>query len=501
MRTTDYDVAVVGAGFGGLACALSLAERGARVALFERLTYPGGCASTFSRRGWQFEAGATLFSGFGQGQLFGRWIDRFDLPVTFEAIDPVVEMRSDAFTLPIPRDRRTLVRRFAELKGVSKEAACKVESFFAHQKRIADGLWALFDDPSLLPPFSVKALGRHLMRSPEYLPLIPLLGRSLGDLLEQRGLQHVQPVRTYLDAVCQITVQTDAARAEAPFALAATDYFFRGTGHIRGGIGQLARSLSDAIEGLEGDVFFADAVQQLRPWEGAWTVTSRRREVRARTVVANLLPRALADLLDCDLEACPELGELSESVQKGWGAAMLYLGLEPEADVPEAAHHFELIDDSSRPFIEGNHVFCSVSSADEAAERTPNGGRTVTCSTHIPMAEMPDGEAARADYVAAVQETMRQTIRRRAPEIAEAVVLEMPASPRTFQRFTGRPEGYVGGIPREAGLHNYQDIVPRPIRDGLYLVGDSVFPGQSTLACALGGVKVADVLERSNHFR
>jgi len=29
------------------------------------------------------------------------------------------------------------------------------------------------------------------------------------------------------------------------------------------------------------------------------------------------------------------------------------------------------------------------------------------------------------------------------------------------------------------------------VRPGLWMVGDSVFPGQSTLATALGGVKVA----------
>jgi len=32
---------------------------------------------------------------------------------------------------------------------------------------------------------------------------------------------------------------------------------------------------------------------------------------------------------------------------------------------------------------------------------------------------------------------------------------------------------------------------PAPPVSGLYLVGDSTFPGQSTLAVALGGLKVA----------
>jgi phytoene dehydrogenase-like protein len=93
-----------------------------------------------------------------------------------------------------------------------------------------------------------------------------------------------------------------------------------------------------------------------------------------------------------------------------------------------------------------------------------------------------------------VQERMRQGLRTLAPELAAAVEHQLTASPRTFERFTGRPEGYVGGIPRRAGWSNYRDLASRPILPGLYLVGDSVFPGQSTLATALGGVKVAQRL-------
>ena len=62
MTSTWYDTVVVGAGFGGLATALELTQRGARVALCESLNYPGGCASTFRRHGYSFESGATLFS-------------------------------------------------------------------------------------------------------------------------------------------------------------------------------------------------------------------------------------------------------------------------------------------------------------------------------------------------------------------------------------------------------------------------------------------------------
>jgi phytoene dehydrogenase-like protein len=66
--TSTFDVLVIGAGFGVLGAALSLAEQGARVCLCESLGYPGGCASTFQRGGFRFDAGATLLSGLGRAR-------------------------------------------------------------------------------------------------------------------------------------------------------------------------------------------------------------------------------------------------------------------------------------------------------------------------------------------------------------------------------------------------------------------------------------------------
>jgi len=89
------------------------------------------------------------------------------------------------------------------------------------------------------------------------------------------------------------------------------------------------------------------------------------------------------------------------------------------------------------------------------------------------------------------QTALRETLRMRAPEVDSAIVHALSGSPRTFARFTRRGRGFVGGIPRRVGLGNYADLFPRPVADGLWLVGDTVFPGQSTLATAIGGQRAA----------
>jgi len=487
------DAVVVGAGFGGLATALSLARAGARVTLCETLTYPGGCASTFERRGARFEAGATLFSGFGPGQPFDRWRRELGLDLQFDELDPTVVLRTPSFELPIPPERAAFVDRMVRLPGADRDA---VVGFFREQERIADALWSLFDDPALLPPFGPRELLRHVGRLPRYLPLLELVGRPLEVFLRRHGLDRWGPLRTYADAVSQITVQASAAEAEAPFALATMDYYFRGTGHVHGGIGRLAQALVAAIRDAGGEVRFADRVKGLRYDEadGRWVVHARKGPLQAPAVAANLLPQDARCLAGLSEGQVPRLDRLARRVSTGWGAAMLYLVVRPDAPELDPAHHLEIVQDEGRPFLEGNPLFVSVSGRDET-DRAPDGRRTVTVSTHVPAAELaalPDHE--QAARVAAVQARMREGLRRFAPRLWAGVEGEMTGSPRTFARFTGRDRGLVGGVPRRTGLHHYLDVWPRPVLPGLYLVGDTVFPGQSTLATALGGMKLADHL-------
>ncbi len=490
-----YDALVIGAGFGGLGAALALAEAGASVCVCESLRYPGGCASTFTRGGARFDAGATLVSGLAKGQLFGDWLARYSPSTVVDWMDPLVELRTRDFSLSITRDRESLVHSFLAIPGAPARA---IRDFFDFQRKIAASLWELFDDPTLLPPFGLETIARHAGRALRYLPLLPLLGTSLGEVLASHGLADFRPLRTYVDALCQITVQCSADEAEATFALAAMDYYYRGTGHVRGGVGALASALVSACEQAGTEVLLSNRVTALRrEADGSWLATTRRGEVRARAIVANLLPSALASMLEPErhARAIVELRSRSAPIEKAWGAAMLYAVARPPEGEPDDAHHLELVNDASAPFSEGNHVFVSISSALET-ERAPKGRRVLTMSTHVPLAKLARLGEGTSVYVAEVQDAMRATVAARAPEWHAGLERVITASPRTFARFVGRPAGAVGGLPRRVGLASYTSLGPSSPLDDVWLVGDSVFPGQSALATAIGGVRTATAITR-----
>ena len=486
--TVEVDTFIIGAGYAGMGAALDLVERGKSVAICEMLKYPGGCAGTFHKGKFGFEAGATLFSGFHEEGLFSKWIAKHNMDVQFEPLDPIIDFRTKDWSLAISPDREVTIERFCTLPNAP---VAKIKAFFAYQERIADVLWPMFEDAARVPPFNLSGFGWHVGRFWKYPKLWSVMNRSLWSVLKSFELTAFAPMVEYCNAVCQITIQTNAKSAEALFALSAMDYLFRGTGHIHNGIGQLGFAMLKAIEDAGGEVSLPNKVKALEWENGTWLITTRKGDYRAKKVLANLVPPTIAKLVG-NLPIPAAVETYTHKLGQGWGAGMLYLILKDNENLPEHAHHYQCIATDAPKLQEGYHIFCSLSGRQES-HKHPAGYRTATVSTHIPMTTqlgLPD-KSAKATYTQQIQDQMRATLADRLPEIHNAIDKEYPGSPRTYQRFTGREQGFVGGLPRTQGWHNYGGLIPTPLYPNLWMIGDTAFPGQSTLATALGGIRTA----------
>ena len=185
---------------------------------------------------------------------------------------------------------------------------------------------------------------------------------------------------------------------------------------------------------------------------------------------------------------------------------MLYLAFERQAPLDGheagAPFHLQVVqewptrDERGRlraPLAAGDHFFVSARGVGEGrlrSSRLEHGDRLdarVHRRTALPRSPPRKPRASRRSRIGCAPGSSGSPRRLR-----DTSATSCRPRPRTFERFTGRPHGYVGGIPRRRGLSNYLDLGLTEPFPGLFLVGDTVFPGQSTLATALGGWKVAD---------
>ena len=213
--------------------------------------------------------------------------------------------------------------------------------------------------------------------------------------------------------------------------------------------------------------------------------------------MANVTPWALNDLLG---DAAPAALRREVAHRRPtWGAFTLYLGLDISALPP----------DRTRP--PPGHRRCRLGRWAKAtpslsrwpirqdSTRAPAGKIAATLSTHT--AVTPWWELAKRDrpaYLArreAYAERLLSAAEQALPGIGRAVTLCLPGTPVTFDFYTRRPQGMVGGFPQTS---LFEARGPRTGIPNLWLVGDSIFPGQSTAGVTLGAIRVAaDILQSS----
>ncbi len=206
-------------------------------------------------------------------------------------------------------------------------------------------------------------------------------------------------------------------------------------------------------------------------------------------MIANLTPWNAADLFGADVPK--PLRRLPSRLIDGWGAFVVYIGLDGATIPQDAPLHHQII--LRRPLGEGNSIFASLSPAWDTS-RAPSGQRALTLSTHTNLDEWwrlyQTDISAYQSRKAEMTEKVLTATETAFPGIQAAARLVMPATPFTFQRFTRRKWGWVGGFPQTSLLRTLGPHLGR----NLWLVGDSIFPGQSTAAVALGGLRVAQTV-------
>jgi C-3',4' desaturase CrtD len=482
-------VVVVGAGIGGLTTAAILAKQGFEVTVLEAHVYPGGCAGTYYHQGYRFDAGATLAGGFYPGGPMDKvaqeaGISRWPAHPSEPAM--VVHM-PDGRAIP----RWTDGRRYAEQRQAFGLAG---EAFFRWQEQAADALWDLALRNPAWPPQSLAQAADLVAKGLSWLS--DDLRRRLNPALIADAFRpaaaHLkdapEALRLFVDAQLLISAQATSDSAVALYAASALDLPRRGVVHLEGGMGAIAETLAQSVRQNGGQVLYRQEATRIVMEGGRPVAVETRRggHFPADVVVANLPPWNIARLLG---QAAPaKLRHLPERPLAGWGAFMVYVGLDGSALPADFPLHHQVI--VGRPLGEGRTVFLSLSPAWDAS-RAPAGQRALTISTHTQFGPWYDlYENNRLGYEMSKQmytERLLDAASRAIPDLREAARLVLPGTPVTFERFTRRAWGWVGGFPQ---VNLFQSWGPR-LAPGLWMVGDSIFPGQSTAAVALGGLRVA----------
>lgn len=478
------EVVVVGAGIAGLTAAALLARAGLPVLLLEAHQQSGGCAGTFRRGPYTFDVGATQVAGLEPGGIHARLFAHLGVaPPAATALDPGCVVHLDDGSPPI-----RIWRHPGRWQAERRRQFPGSERFWALCTLLHRANWDFAARDPVLPPRSLWDLHQLLAAlGPANLAAGLLTASSVADLLPLCGCAGDRRLRRFLDLQLRLYSQEPAERTAALYGatVLAMAQEPLGLWHLHGSMQQLAARLELALARWGGRLLCRARVEELRPdgrggWRIGWrSAAGQAGELEAGDVVCTLPPQLLPQLLG---PALPErYGRRIAGFGEPSGALVLY-GAVPRRRLPEGVPGHLQFD-----WPDPGSLFVSVSQ--EGDGRAPAGQATVIASVFTParpwfeLASDAYG-AAKASALAGIRRGL-EALLGLAP--ADWLHAEL-ATPRGFARWTGRPNGYVGGLGQRPGRFGPFGLASRTPLPGLWLCGDSIHPGEGTAGVSLSAL-------------
>ena len=494
-------VVVIGAGIGGLTAGALLARRGYQVLVLDQALVPGGCASTFKRRGFTFDVGATQVAGLEPGGIHKRIFDELevDLPAAMPC-DPAcaVVLPGETEAINVWRDpQKWKEERMRQFPGS--------EPFWQLLTTLFDASWKFQARDPVLPPRSLWDLWQLASSvRPDTLITLPFTFMTVGDALRVYGLYENQRLRTFLDLQLKLYSQVDADNTALLYAATALGVSTEPQGlfHLKGSMQVLSDRLVEALEKYGGKLLMRHTVEQIGiSGNKATSVTIRSSKTAevwtelADEVVANVTVQNLVRLLG---ENAP-LGykRRVEKLPPASGAFVIYLGVDQSAIPAGCPPHLQFLYDYEGKIGENNSLFVSVSHPGDG--RAPQGKATIIASSFTDAQMWWQG--SKEDYDKLKQQYTEEAIARLSQYFylkPETIIHQETATPRTFAYYTGRDQGVVGGIGQRVPTFGPFGFATRTPIKSLWLVGDSTHPGEGTAGVSYSALTAVRQIEVSS---
>ncbi len=513
-KSSSQKIVVIGAGIGGLTAGALLAKRGYEVTIFDQAIVPGGCASTFKRQGFTFDVGATQVAGLEPGGIHHRIFQELeiDLPPATPC-DPACAVFLPGETTPINVWRDPLrwqAERQQQFPGS--------EPFWQLLQRLFTASWEFQSRDPILPPRNLWDLSKLVgaLRL-DTLITVPFTLSTVGDALGWFGLKSDLRLRTFLDLQLKLYSQVTAAETALLYAATAlgVSQTPQGLYHLEGSMQVLSDRLVASLERDGGKLLMRHTVESIICDEsGATGITIRNQKTgatwteTAEAVVANVTAQDLVKLLGREdgesirassfkVQNFPNplppgsMGDYRSRVQKlpaASGAFVVYLGVKAAAIPADCPPHLQFLYDYDGIIGENNSLFVSVSHPGDG--RAPTGSATIIASSFVDpdrwYGEDVDYAALKAEYTATAIAKLGTYF-----ELTPAnILITEVATPRTFERYTGRDRGIVGGIGQRVSTFGPFGFGTRTPVAGLWLVGDSTHPGEGTAGVSYSALTV-----------
>lgn len=474
---------------GGMSAGCMLARNGYKVIILEAAHVPGGCSSSYKRKGYVFESGATTLIGFDQNQPLRTLEDELGITLGKAEINPSMTVHLDGDRIIRYKNREQWIDEAARVFADGKKENHR--AFWKEAFMVGDTVWKVSKKNVFFPPRKVVDwLQLAINNNPVDAPVLRYAFQSTAAIMKKYEVD-TPAFRRFINEQLMITAQADAEQTPFIFGAAGITYTNFANYYVPGGLLNMVEELGKNLKSNGGELKTRRKVVSVSPSNrlGYEVQTENGERYYAPKVVSNIPIWNMKDI--CSGEIGEWYAAQSKNYNHAWGAfTMGVVTGDSYADDMTLHHQLHMPENAHMPITKAGSVFVSMSQRGDIA-RAPKGERSLNISCHTPAAEwfsMGEHYEGNKDKV---QQFILDFLAENLPGFKESgVKLAFPATPVTWQNWVYRKEGRVGGIPQSMDRSLVDWPPTEPPFDGLYQCGDTSYPGQGIPGVTLGGINV-----------
>ncbi|PIQ47252.1 MAG: amine oxidase [Cytophagales bacterium CG12_big_fil_rev_8_21_14_0_65_40_12] len=468
---------------GSLSAAALLAKKGLDIQVFEQNYLPGGCTTSYWRKGFVFEAGATTLVGLDEHMSLKYVLEETGIEISARKLDlPMLVHLPNGETISRFQDIEQWINEAERVFGKKGQRA-----FWTDAYQISQFVWKTSLKQKSFPPTSFSDL-ISAVKNVELSQIknLPSAFLSVDHLLRKYGLHENELFIKFVNEQLMITAQNTKEEVNWLFGATALCYTNYGNYYIDGGLLNLVNPFVKYIESKGGEVLLREGVTRVEKLGQRYKVITTKGEYTCDYLISGLPINNTFEIYQGAYQTKLK-SKLMESKQLN-SAFQMGIGFKSNQHFGALHHQIHL----TSPLAEtgSDSIFISLSHEDDGTRCDAKGQRVMSISTHIPDPEnrIVNNEIAEAAIIQILEE--RGFLRK------EDIVYQHSSTPKSWSKWTGRKWGFVGGYPQYLKIKPWQMLDARLDGHKAYLVGDTAYPGQGIPGVTLSGIIAVEKMSR-----
>ena len=478
MSQKKFDVVVVGTGMGALSAACLLAKANLEVLLLEQNYLIGGCTSSYWRKGFVFESGATTLVGLGKNMPLQYLLDQTQVEIEARHLENPMQIHLKNGQ-KITR-HENLEKWIAEAENAFGKKNQRKFWEFCYQ--ISQFVWETSLKQRNFPPANFQDLW-HCAKNSNlrqfYFAQYAL--RNMDWLLEKFDLAENQLFRDFVNEQLIITAQNHTQEVNVLFGATALCYTNFPNYYVNGGLINLVEPLANFVRNQKGSLHLRESVKKVVRNGNSYSIETSKGNYESEYVVFGI---PLNNVLEIYAQTSQNLQKKAISAEYLNSAFQMGIGFGfEEKEKIECIHH-QIHLETPLPYLEeSKSIFLSLSHPADSSRTDQPKQVVASISTHL-------HKPAEKNIVdkKLIENAILEILEQKGFLERKNVVYTHSSTQHSWEKWTNRAFGFVGGYPQFQKIKPWQMVEARLDKHKAYLCGDTAYPGQGIAGAVLSGI-------------